>query len=551
MTGRFYALTLSLTLLYIAANSQKLKKADRQTMANLQSEIQWLADDKLEGRRSGTPGEKMAADYIITAFQKINLQPKGTNNGWTQSFDIYDGKKIDSVTSFIVGGKPLTLSKEYFPLAFSPSKKVDGSPAVALQESGDPWFVDLKDVLEANQGNPHFSLDEDLQSRVKTCQKKGATAVIFFNSSKLEDNISFLPKDKSTLADIPVIYLTREGKRKWFRDESASQDISITVSLSEVHRTGNNIVGWIDNKAERTVIIGAHYDHLGYGEDGTSLYRGQEKMIHNGADDNASGTAAVIELARLLKQSKLKKSNYLFIAFSGEELGLFGSKYFTEHPTIDLSRVNYMVNMDMVGRLNDSTHALTIGGYGTSPEWGELFSEKKENKYFVFKFDSSGTGPSDYTSFYRKDIPVLFFFTGIHSDYHKPTDDADKINYTGEVMVIKLIYSVLEDMNDRGKLAFTKTRESQAMGTARFSVTLGIMPDYTFSGSGVRVDGVSDGRPAQKAGLKTGDVIVKLGEFSISSLDNYMQALSKFKKGDKTTVDYRRGNETAQAQVEF
>jgi len=450
-----------------------------------------------------------------------------------------------------VAGKELLLSKDFFPLAFSATKKVNGSPAVALQESGDPWFVDLKDVLEANQGNPHFSLDEDLLSRVKTCHKKGASAVIFYNSSKLEDNISFQPKDRSAISEIPVVYLTKEGKKKWFRDESASQDITISVSLSEVHRTGNNIIGWLDNKADRTVIIGAHYDHLGYGEDGSSLYRGQEKMIHNGADDNASGTAAVIELARLLKQSKLKKNNYLFIAFSGEELGLFGSKYFTEHPTIDLSTVNYMLNMDMVGRLNDSTHTLTIGGYGTSPEWGSLFSEKKEYKYFTFKFDSSGTGPSDYTSFYRKDIPVLFFFTGLHSDYHKPTDDADKINYTGEVMVIKLIYNLLEDLNDKGKLAFTKTRETQAMGTARFSVTLGIMPDYTFSGSGVRVDGVSDGRPAQKAGLKTGDIIVKLGEYSISSLDNYMQALSKFKKGDKTTVDYKRGNESGQAQVEF
>jgi hypothetical protein len=520
-------------------------------LANLQSEIQWLADDKLEGRRSGSTGEKMAADYIIAAFQKINLQPKGTNNGWAQPFDINDGRRIDSTTSFTVNGKNLSLQKDFFPLAFSASKKIDGSPAIALQESGDPWFVDLKDVLEANQVNPHFSLDDDLQSRIKTCQKKGATAVIFFNSSKLEDNISFQPKDKTAPVEIPILYLTREGKRKWFKDESASQDITISVSLSEVHRTGNNIIGWIDNKSDRTVIIGAHYDHLGYGEDGTSLYRGPLRLIHNGADDNASGTAAMIELARLLKQSKLKKSNYLFIAFSGEELGLFGSKYFTEHPTIDLASVNYMVNMDMVGRLNDSTHALTIGGYGTSPEWGQLFNDSKENKYFSFKFDSSGTGPSDYTSFYRKDIPVLFFFTGIHSDYHKPSDDADKINYTGEVMVIKLIYTILEDLNDRGKLAFTKTRESQSMGSARFSVTLGIMPDYTFNGQGVRVDGISEGRPAQKAGLKAGDIIVKLGDYSISSLDSYMQALSKFKKGDRTTVDYKRGTDSAQAQVEF
>ena len=298
-------------------------------------------------------------------------------------------------------------------------------------------------------------------------------------------------------------------------------------------------------------MIGAHYDHLGYGEDGNSLYRGAEKMIHNGADDNASGTAGVIELARMLKQSKLKKNNYLFIAFSGEELGLFGSKYFTEHPTFPLATINFMINMDMIGRLNDSSRTLTIGGYGTSPLWGILFADSKEHKYFTFKYDSSGSGPSDYTSFYRKDIPVLFFFTGLHSDYHKPTDDFDKINYTGELMVVKLIYNLLTELNDKGKLAFTKTREMQTGTSARFSVTLGIMPDYTFNGTGVRVDGVSDGRPAQKAGLKTGDIILKLGDNTVSSLENYMQALSKFKKGDKTTVNYKRGNDLAEANVEF
>ena len=246
-----------------------------------------------------------------------------------------------------------------------------------------------------------------------------------------------------------------------------------------------------------------------------------------------------------------KKNNYLFIAFSGEELGLFGSKYFAEHPTIDLTKVNYMLNMDMVGRLNDSSHVLTVGGYGTSPTWGELFSTNNDKKYFTIKFDSSGTGPSDHTSFYKKDIPVLFFFTGLHSDYHKPTDDFDKINYQGELQVVKYIYSLVEDLNKKNRLAFTKTREAQTITSTRFSVTLGIMPDYTFNGSGVRVDGVSDGRPAQKAGLKVGDVIVKLGDYNVSSLENYMEALSKFKKGDKTTVEYKRGNENTQVEIQF
>lgn len=282
------------------------------------------------------------------------------------------------------------------------------------------------------------------------------------------------------------------------------------------------------------------------------MLRTGEKLIHNGADDNASGTAALIELGKLLKVSKNKSNNYLLIAFSGEELGLNGSKYFTEHPTVDLQQVSYMINMDMVGRLNDSSKTVTVGGYGTSPFWGEALGKMTTKKQpLTLKFDSSGTGPSDHTSFYRKDIPVLFFFTGLHNDYHRPSDDADKINYTGEWQIIKLIEEIIQAAGPKGKLAFTKTREVQTSTSTRFSVTMGIMPDYTFSGSGVRVDGVSDNRPAKKAGIKTGDVIVQLGDFSTTSMEGYMQALSKFKKGDKAKVKYKRGEETLETEVEF
>jgi hypothetical protein len=235
---------------------------------------------------------------------------------------------------------------------------------------------------------------------------------------------------------------------------------------------------------------------------------------------------------------------------------LYGSKYFTENPTIDLRSVNYMINMDMVGRLNDSSHVLTIGGYGTSPMWGTAFALSGKNALYagplVYRFDSSGTGPSDHTSFYKKDIPVLFYFTGLHADYHKPTDDVDKVNYTGEMHIVKHIYSLIEaEDKQKTKLAFSKTRETQMAASASFSVTLGIMPDYTFGGAGVRVDGVSDNRPAQKAGLKTGDVITKLGDYPVTDMDKYMQALNKFKKGDKTMVQYNRNTEKLTATIEF
>ena len=215
-----------------------------------------------------------------------------------------------------------------------------------------------------------------------------------------------------------------------------------------------------------------------------------------------------------------------------------------------------MINMDMVGRLNDSTHVVTVGGFGTSPSWGEIYGLTGKKKLYannlVFRFDSSGTGPSDHTSFYLKNIPVLFYFTGIHPDYHKPTDDFNKINYTGEMNIIKHIASLI-DVQDKQKrkLNFTKTRETQTTTSTRFSVTMGIMPDYTFSGMGVRVDGVTDSKPAQKAGIKTGDIILSIGEYKTNSLEGYMQALAKFKKGDKATVAYSRNGQTLLSDVEF
>jgi Zn-dependent M28 family amino/carboxypeptidase len=309
------------------------------------------------------------------------------------------------------------------------------------------------------------------------------------------------------------------------------------------------------------VILGAHLDHLGYGEDGNSRNTSHTPAIHNGADDNASGTAALIELARKLKQSAAKGNNYLFIAFSGEELGLYGSKYFTEHPTIDLTTANYMINMDMVGRLNDSSKVLTIGGYGTSPTWSTVIekdyfgpgdhSNKKTASLMTIKIDSSGTGPSDHTSFYRKDIPVLFYFTGLHTDYHTPGDDADKINYAGQELIVKHILDLIERLDKTPKLAFLKTREAQTSTNTRFNVTMGVMPDYTYTGNGLRADGVSEGKPAQKAGLKAGDIVLQIGDYKISSMESYMQTLGKFKKGDKVKVKYKRGNEELETTVEF
>jgi aminopeptidase YwaD len=540
-------------LIVASSQAQKLKKEDKQVIANLQRHIEVLANDSLEGRRTGTPGEQKAIAYISNEFKTVGLLPKGTA-GFYQPFEIDEGKQVSSATRLIVDGQSLVLNQHFIPFAFSANNSVEALPSMAIQELGMPWFIDLKETIESNTSNPHFDIYGFVKAKAKEVKEKGATALFLYNTSASKDDIEFETKDRTELAAIPVVYLTKEGVKKYFNDPQATLDINMKIDIVPKKRSATNVVGWIDNKAKNTVIVGAHFDHLGYGEDENSLER-SSKQIHNGADDNASGVAAMIELARMLKTSDLKQNNYLFVAFSGEELGLQGSKYFVQHPTVDLGSANYMINLDMVGRVNDANPTITVGGFGTSPSWASTYSTTGKKGIYsgslLFKFDSSGTGPSDHTSFYLKDIPVLFYFSGIHSDYHKPSDDFNKINYPGELMVLKHIYSVIELENkDKNKLAFTKTKETSS-AIASFNVTLGIMPDYSFNGTGVRVDAVSENRPAQKAGLKPGDIIVQLGDRNVQSLEQYMQALGDFKKGDKTVVYFNRVNEKLSAPIEF
>lgn len=312
-------------------------------------------------------------------------------------------------------------------------------------------------------------------------------------------------------------------------------------------RNGRNVVAYLDNGAENTVIIGAHYDHLGMGAFG-SRHTG-EAAIHNGADDNASGVAAMLNLAARLKMGKATNNNYLFIGFSAEELGLIGSKAFAEDPTIDLGKANYMLNMDMVGRLKEEK-VLAISGVGTSPSWTPVI-EKIKLHGITAKTTESGVGPSDHTSFYLKDMPVLHFFTGQHDDYHKPSDDAHTVNFKGIAEVSNYIMAVIEALDGESKLEFTKTKDESATRAPRYKVTLGVMPDYVYDGKGLKIDGVMDGRTAANAGLQAKDVVIKMGDVEIKDIYGYMEALSKFNKGDKTTVIFIRDGKEMNAEVEF
>ena len=510
--------------------AQKLSKEDKLVIENLKKQISFLADDKLEGRRTGTAGEKLAYEYLQNAYKNAGLKHYLTNNTYIQPFEISEGKEIGNENYLVLGDIMYALEKEDFPFAFSaPVKDIN------LQKYGaNVAIIDLASTLKENENNPHFDLKEKVYSLAKNAVAEKKQAVIFKNTSAIKDGLTFDSKDKAEQLSIPVIYLTKDIAEQFGNNSYAS---TLNILVKQKKRIGHNVVGYINNNALNNIVIGAHYDHLGYGEDHNSLHTGSAPAIHNGADDNASGTAALIEIGKWLGKSNLKKYNYIFVSFSGEELGLYGSKYFIENTGLAPNTVSYMINMDMVGRLNDSTRGLTIGGYGTSPTWGKLL--KKDDAYFKINLDSSGSGPSDHTSFYKKDIPVLFFFTGSHKDYHKPSDDADKINYRGELQIIKYIQNIIAQTNKLEKLTFTKTREV-SMGKSSFKVSVGIMPDYTFTGNGVRVDGVSENKPAQKAGVKTGDVLMQLGEHKFSDVQSYMGVLNKFEKGQSTQLKLMR-----------
>ena len=335
-----------------------------------------------------------------------------------------------------------------------------------------------------------------------------------------------------------------DSKTHYFDSFEAQPSVHGTPTGPKI--TGRNVVAVLPGQGEGTIYIGAHYDHWGWGGEG-SLYRGADSAIHNGADDNASGVAAVLELARRFHDSPLQNT-VVFIAFSGEEMGLWGSNAFAKEHLGAFPAPRFMINMDMVGRLN-AERQLAVYGTGTSPLWDGLLDE--QNAFdFRLKREVSGVGPSDHTSFYLADIPVLHFFTGQHEDYHRPSDDWDKINYAGLADVVDYIEGIVRSADALGELPFSKTKD-QSEDTPRFKVTLGVVPDYLYSDPGMRIDGVSEGRPAAKAGLQKGDIVTQMGDQAITSMMDYMKALSTFTKGQTVPVTVKRVDAVLTVDVTF
>lgn len=531
------------------------QKADQQVIANLKNHIQNLSGNK----STGLSNQTSEIEYISNQFKLLGLQPKG-NNGYIQAFTVDDGKRIEPATYLKVNDKLLEVNKEYFPLPYSAEKKIKGSPAMALRERGVPWFTDVKDWIDDESKKRY--IDDAIKKETVKVAAKGATALFLYNSGSTADGVVFNKKDKSAALPVPVIYITPDGYKKYFSDPAQALDIELNVAFKQNNIAGSNVIGYIDNAATTAIVIAAHYSRAS----DTAGNEETDKTAAQDAGDNSSGTAMLIELARMLLASKAKNNNYLFIALGGSDKGLAAVSYWLDNTTVT-APVNYMINLDMAGSYSDGKK-LVVQGSNSSPIWSAVFTSIPDKKLDVI-IDSMITDP--YASFYRKGIPVLSFSAATRTDYINKPGEETKINYAVELQIAKFITRLIEATDSKGKVNFAKTDQQSApagkapaqvetkldtapetiFAASKTTVSLGVIPDKTNNQEGLRISGVAPKKLASKLGLQPGDVLTNLGSYKISDFKSYVQALANFKTGDKTTLRIKRGKDDKEFAVEF
>jgi Peptidase family M28/PDZ domain/PA domain len=588
----------------------------------MREDVTYLAADEREGRGPGTRGIEEAADYISFVFRSAGLKPAPGADGYFQPFSIgslptlgsaqelafqgpsdkrLDGRFRTDFTPLAIGigetlkGVPVVFAG-YGITAKDESRKLDYDDYAGIDAKGKAVLILRREPQDEDDKSP---FDGRRTSRFATFQHKatnafqhGAAAVLLVNDrlavkDKKDELLKFEDAGTQPYSKLPFLMLTREFADKVLAaaghpalptlEEQIDADLKprsrvldgwtlgaqVELQLNEI-RT-KNVVGVLEGAgphAEETVVIGGHYDHLGHG----GLFSGSlaplSRDIHNGADDNASGTAMVLELARRMAARRdPPPRRVVFMAFSGEERGLLGSQYYARHPLFPLSSTVMMFNCDMVGRLNDKDE-LTMIGTGTSPGLEALVDVLGKSSGLKIKKVSGmtdGFGGSDHQSFYPHDIPVLFAFTGVHRDYHRPTDDSNRINYAGMARIADYLELLVLDVLRRPERpAYTRLagrRESRgAADPARMgsSVYLGTMPDYAAtSEQGMKIQGVSEGSPADKGGLKSGDIIIGLGDKKVGTIYDYMEALGTHKPGDEVDVTVKRDDKEVKLRVKL
>jgi len=561
----------------------------------LRTDIEYLASDELEGRRAGTPGAEKAAAYIADCFRKSGLHRFGDSGSYFQPFEFISGVALGSTNalSSIHEGKKyaFTIDTDFVPLGFSSNATTAGEVVFAGYGISAPDLnyddyaeLDVKDkiVLVLRYSPAGDSVKSDFNKfssaryKAMTARDKGAKALLLFSGS-LDDSADALLKlrvdNGGGNSGIPVLSIKRSLAAQWldaFNVDTlqaqlnrsrhprsitlADLHIELRTDVVEIKSRSSNVVGLLqvtDTSETEYLVIGAHYDHLGYG--------GEESMapgvhaIHHGADDNASGTAGVMELIRRFTSHKSSlRRNIVFIAFSGEEEGILGSSHYVKDSQLPLERLRAMLNLDMVGRLQDKK--LTVQGSGTSSLWNTLLPRYNADSIFTLTLVKDGFGGSDQSAFYAKNIPVLFFFTGIHGDYHKPSDVASKINFDGEAQVVSYVASLAQDIDTAAvRPDFKKMESAERSGGDRRGgrVYSGVIPDFAEQVDGFKISGVSANSPAAKAGLLGGDVIIRFGKHEIKNISDYMYALQSYKVNDEVDIVYKRGGATNTAKVKL
>ena len=561
------------------------------TVDEIKKDIGFLASDELKGRKSGEAGDLQAAKYIRDQFREAGL--KMLYNEGFQSFGLVTAAEPGEGNSLKVNTASFEVKKDFLPYAFSANTSLKAGVVFAgfgLEVDRDTlkwddyknldvegkWVIVLQgDPDLENPQSPYLEFSSERSKTLLATDKKVA-GVIFVAGTKFSEKDELGPlnfdKNASRYA-IPVIQVTRNvanqmlggttietleaellaGKKPVVKSQAEiSANINVLLKESETRNVAALLPGTDPVLKNEYVVVGAHFDHLGMGGPGSGSRQLDTIAVHNGADDNASGVSAVIQLAQKLAAAKNNKRSIIFVAFGAEEMGLVGSKAFVNEPPVSTEKMVAMFNFDMIGRLDPANNGLSIGGSQTGKESEELMN--RLNTGFNLAFSPEGVGPSDHASFYLQNIPVFFVSTGAHPDYHTPFDDADRINYEGAKKVIDYSYLLVNEVANRQQeltLQQAGPKFQRSRG-GKLKVTFGVMPDYAgLEKRGLRIDAVTPGKPADKAGMKKGDIITAIEGKKVGGIHDYMSRLQTLSTGQRVSVDIIRDEKPTVLIVEL